>query len=139
MSELSCHIKAKRLLHLYLLNVEIPEHCHRAISRMFEFLDFDDSKDRCMYDEPNFTNITEKYNKNNDPVCKLSRVVFDGTVIIEMGWDYMRLLNNLRLDCFMGDSQTINDIEDFLIALTKHILETKDVIFHKFYIGHSKR
>ncbi len=58
--------KANRLIFLYFLGIEIPEPYHRVISRLCEFLDFDDSKDLVKYKS---INHIEKCNKKGEYVC----------------------------------------------------------------------
>ncbi len=38
------YLRLNRLIFLYSLKIEIPEPCHMAISRIFEFLDFSEEK-----------------------------------------------------------------------------------------------
>ncbi len=59
---------AKRLVYLYLLNVEIAEPYHMVISRLFEHLEFDDSRDIRNTEEYGSTTVS-KSNKGGDFVC----------------------------------------------------------------------
>ncbi len=124
---------AKRLIHLYLLNIEIPEKCHRAISRIFEYLDFDDSRD--VESDRAFTNFTletKKYDISSNYVCTCRDGFFEN-VIDFRGTNSIDFLSDIRRLCFVGFDSHVSygEIGDFINPFIFCILERKGIIAHE--------
>ncbi len=123
--------KAKRLLLLHLLGIKIAEPYPRIISRLFEFLDFEPSKDIIRQDVERYKNITEKFNKEGKQVCLFLYDILDKTKEMKFGYEYNILSRDIYEECFIE-----GDIRPLLKALTVCILKQKRIIFHKVaYIG----
>lgn len=123
-------VSAKRLIHLYLLNVEIPERCHRAISSVFEYLDFDDSLDEesCVSKiSPMLTTTVKKYDKKGKLVCSYvcTRVNNICKKIVDFRGNDHAFLENVKRLCFYDSKQYVHVpyyeinqfIEPFIICI----------------------
>ncbi len=124
-------VLAKRLVHLYLLKVEIPEPYPRIISRLFEFLDFDDSKD--IRNSEEF--ICDKFNEKGEKICYLKEDFFDMRVIF--GARYTNLLRDMYWEGILkleGVWGSLFGLEDFVNPFILCILRYKGIKVDKIHV-----
>ncbi len=114
--------QAKRLVHLYLLDVEIGGHYPMIIGRIFEFLDFCDSKD--ITDVRELKRKVSKYRTSKWFVCDI--IYGHKHVAVNFYGVYVHnFLNSIREDFFMdsSDSEITKYIRPFIFC----ILEKKGI------------
>ncbi len=126
-------LKTKRLIFLHLLGVKIEEPYPMVIDRLFEFLDFDDSRDvasRKKLGNWADMNTVEKYDKKGNVVCVLR---YDNkgrrSSTILMGSRYKILLKELHPVLFDHPFSygSYSLVEDILSPFILSILNKKGI------------
>ncbi len=130
------HIKVKRLVHLYLLNIEISEPYHRVISGIFELLNFDDSKDS--KEDNTYGNTITKSNHNGRIICILRMGIINPYITFcgEMPWNFLEKLYKEVFKKEKGSERFYDDIKivDFMFPFILCILAKKGFLVNNVYL-----
>lgn len=121
MMETQEHIKTKRLVYLYFLNVKISEPYHTVISRMFEFLEFDNTRDVVMNKDYEDLRSIQKFNKDGKFVCSVMKDKRDKTTALNFGYNYDLFLKGVCDDCY--PHWNFDDNKQFFMAVTDNIMK----------------
>ncbi len=135
MATSSDHTKVKRLLHLYLLNIKIAEPYHRVISRIFEFLKFDDYKDLNEKDfRDNLLTVT-KYDSKGEVVCYIThRLAPYEPSITFRGSKFYYVLKDMYESIHEKEVENFYEVRDYMVPFIICILYRKGIVVDDVYL-----